>query len=192
MPDESEELDLDKEVFTTFEVADICNANITSIKNWIEENELKAHQTPGGHYRVRREDLQKFLDRYRMPNPFRERKEKRILAFHEDAQLRGELENRFGEVHEYAQEEHLTRTLLRLGDWRPDALILQQGLDGAQARSIVEAMQSMEHLRPIDVVVVHEGDGAAEERLREAGAGEVVRASEGTDALLEAVEYRIL
>ena len=45
-------MNLDKEVYTTFEVARVCNANITSIKNWIDKGELRAFRTPGGHYRI--------------------------------------------------------------------------------------------------------------------------------------------
>ena len=39
---------LDKTVFTTFEVARVCNANITSIKNWIEKGNLRAFRSGDG------------------------------------------------------------------------------------------------------------------------------------------------
>ncbi|MFB6262690.1 MAG: helix-turn-helix domain-containing protein [Bradymonadaceae bacterium] len=192
MAENNREVDLDQDVFTTFEVADICNANITSIKNWIDDNELKAHQTPGGHYRVKKRDLRKFLNKYRMPNPFRERKKKRILALYDDGSIVDALEGHFGDVHEYDRETGLTRALLILGDWKPEAFILEDGLDGAEAVTVVEAVQSLENLRPIDIIVVHDGDEDYADRLEEAGAQSVVRSSEGLDPILESIEYRIL
>jgi hypothetical protein len=59
-----------KEIFTTFDVSRICQANIASIKNWIMKGYLKAFRTPGGHYRIQKKDLINFLRKYHMPNPF--------------------------------------------------------------------------------------------------------------------------
>lgn len=63
-------VNLQKDVFTTFDVAKICNANITSIKNWIAGEKLSAFKTPGGHFRIERAALIEFLDQFQMPNPF--------------------------------------------------------------------------------------------------------------------------
>ena len=55
--------------FTTFEISQICGVNPTTVQNWIKGKKLKAFQTPGGHRRVRREDLIAFLKKFGMPIP---------------------------------------------------------------------------------------------------------------------------
>ncbi len=46
------------------------SARRTSIKNWITKGLLKAFRTPGGHYRIKRRDLELFVNKYNMPYSF--------------------------------------------------------------------------------------------------------------------------
>ena len=46
-----------KSVFTTFETAKLCHVSPLSIINWVNAGRLPAFRTPGGHRRIRREDL---------------------------------------------------------------------------------------------------------------------------------------
>jgi len=51
----------DKAVFTTFEAAKLCHVSPLSIINWVNAGRLPAFRTPGGHRRIRREDLIRFM-----------------------------------------------------------------------------------------------------------------------------------
>ncbi len=51
----------DKSVFTTFEAAKLCHVSPLSIINWVNADRLPAFRTPGGHRRIRREDLVRFM-----------------------------------------------------------------------------------------------------------------------------------
>ena len=51
----------DKAVFTTFETAKLCHVSPLSIINWVNAGRLAAFRTPGGHRRIRREDLIRFM-----------------------------------------------------------------------------------------------------------------------------------
>ncbi len=62
-----------KNVFTTFEVAEICDVTPVTIQNWIDKGWLRAYRTPGGHRRVRKEALLAFLESRDMPHPFPEK-----------------------------------------------------------------------------------------------------------------------
>src|SRR5512140_3004915 len=55
--------------FTTFEISQICEVNPTTVQNWVKGKKLRAFQTPGGHRRVRREDLVSFMKEFGMPIP---------------------------------------------------------------------------------------------------------------------------
>lgn len=55
-----------KQLLTTFDAADICYVTPNTIKNWIKSGQLKAYCTPGGHYRIRKEDLDRFVQEHQM------------------------------------------------------------------------------------------------------------------------------
>src|SRR3954471_24985395 len=56
-----------KDIFTTHEVAQMLSVDISTIIDWIDQKKLAGYRTPGGHRRVRREDLFSFLKTYHMP-----------------------------------------------------------------------------------------------------------------------------
>ena len=58
-----------KAVFTTFETAKLCHVSPLSIINWVNAGRLPAFRTPGGHRRIRREDLVTFMRDSGIPLP---------------------------------------------------------------------------------------------------------------------------
>ncbi len=58
-----------KPVFTTFEAAKLCHVSPLSIINWVNAGRLSAFRTPGGHRRIRREDLILFMRENGLPLP---------------------------------------------------------------------------------------------------------------------------
>ncbi len=60
---------MNRKVFTTRQVGHICNVTFTTIIDWIEKGQLKAHKTLGGHRRVLKKDLINFLKKNNFPIP---------------------------------------------------------------------------------------------------------------------------
>jgi excisionase family DNA binding protein len=60
---------MSKSVFTTFETAKLCHVSPLSIINWVNAGRLPAFRTPGGHRRIRREDLIRFMKDNGIPLP---------------------------------------------------------------------------------------------------------------------------
>lgn len=54
-------------VFSTTEIGKICGVNPTTVQQWIDNNDIKAYKTPGGHRRVLKKDLLDFMKRYGFP-----------------------------------------------------------------------------------------------------------------------------
>ena len=50
-----------KQSFSTSEVANYCHVTSDTIRKWAEAGRLQVFKTPGGHRRIRREDLIAFL-----------------------------------------------------------------------------------------------------------------------------------
>jgi excisionase family DNA binding protein len=60
---------MEKTVFTTFEAAKLCHVSPLSIINWVNAGRLPAFRTPGGHRRIRRDDLVRFMRENQIPIP---------------------------------------------------------------------------------------------------------------------------
>jgi excisionase family DNA binding protein len=58
-----------KRVLTTWEAGRYCNISPYTIRYWIRTGRLPAYTTPGGHRRIRRQDLDAFLLAHEMPLP---------------------------------------------------------------------------------------------------------------------------
>lgn len=59
----------EKTVYTTFETARLCQVSPLSIINWVNAGRLAAFRTPGGHRRIRRDDLVRFMRENGIPIP---------------------------------------------------------------------------------------------------------------------------
>ncbi len=182
-------MNLDKKVYTTFEAASICNANITSIKNWIDQGELQAFRTPGGHYRIEKKVLDDFLNRHGMPNPFAERERRRILLVHPEQSLLEQLRSEFGTKHEYDATDDAVDALLKIGQWRPDAAIVDSRVPELDVVGLCERVREHVDLRPVHLVIVHDGE---EDSLAKAGADFTVDRGQGQEAIFEAVRRALL
>src|SRR5207244_4534441 len=58
-----------KTIYTTHEVSRLLHVNPRSVINWIEQSLLTSYRTPGGHRRIRRDDLLAFLRKHQIPTP---------------------------------------------------------------------------------------------------------------------------
>ena len=57
------------EFLSTSAAARLLDVAVGSVSKWIDNGQLKAGRTPGGHRRVLRKDLIKFLERQKLPIP---------------------------------------------------------------------------------------------------------------------------
>ena len=56
-----------RDLLSTREIALMYQVTSATVLNWIRAGKLKAYTTPGGHYRVAREDLHAFARAYSLP-----------------------------------------------------------------------------------------------------------------------------
>lgn len=57
------------QIFTTYDIGRMTGTDPTTVHKWIDKGLLRGYRTPGGHRRVRGEDLRAFLTAHRMPIP---------------------------------------------------------------------------------------------------------------------------
>lgn len=93
----------DGAVLTTWEAGRYANLSASTIKNWVKKGGLKAYKTPGGHYRIRLSDLDRFLVSRGMPLPMAVMQGgKRLLALVPET-MKGTLEA----IDKWAQRLHV-------------------------------------------------------------------------------------
>jgi excisionase family DNA binding protein len=138
----------DKSVFTTFEAAKLCHVSPLSIINWVNAGRLPAFRTPGGHRRIRREDLVRFMRDNGMPIPddLREGSGRpRVLVVDDVASIREvlteHLTNRAKPYEVMSASDGFEAGRL-VATFRPDVVLLDlrmPGIDGFQVCRTIKA-----------------------------------------------------
>ena len=127
-----------KTIYTTHEVSRILDVNPRSVINWINQDLLPAYRTPGGHRRIRREDLLSFLRKHQMPIPAILLEGKFKILIVDDDENIAELISTFllrQGTYEVASANDGIIALIEVGCFKPDLLILDTeipGVDGIQ------------------------------------------------------------
>lgn len=76
---------------TTGNIATYCGVSRMGVLRWIKNGQLKAHRTPGGHFRITHADFRAFLDSTNFPNPSipKQSNAKRILLITQNITVLG-------------------------------------------------------------------------------------------------------
>ena len=137
-----------KAVFTTFETAKLCHVSPLSIINWVNAGRLPAFRTPGGHRRIRREDLVLFMRDNGMPVPDELRDgsgRPRVLVVDDEASIREVLSEHLtarSKAYEVMTAADGFEAGRLVATFRPDVVLLDlrmPGMDGFQVCRTIKA-----------------------------------------------------
>lgn len=147
---------MDKAVFTTHDIAKLVNADISTVSAWIDDKKLPAYRTPGGHRRVRRQDLLSFLAAHGMPVRLEERAGPAVLVVEDDPDFRRALVRMVGTlpgvtVHE--AEDGFTAGR-RVEEVKPDVVLLDLVLPDADGLKVCRQIRKDPDLQATRVVVI--------------------------------------
>ncbi len=161
--------------YTTFEVSKICGVNPTSVQNWVKEKKLKAHVTPGGHRRIRREDLISFLREFGMPIPGElANSPQRVLVVDDEPDVVRILISVMRSADpglEIASAGGGVEALLMIGERKPDLLILDIMMPDMDGFEVCQKLKSSATTSGIKIVAITGyDDPSTRERILEAGA----------------------
>jgi excisionase family DNA binding protein len=138
----------EKAVFTTFEAAKLCHVSPLSIINWVNAGRLPAFRTPGGHRRIRREDLTRFMRENSIPVPEELREgtgRTRVLVVDDETNIRdtvGEHLSTRPQPYEVMTAADGFEAGRLVATFRPEAVLLDlrmPGLDGFQVCRTIKA-----------------------------------------------------
>jgi len=120
----------DRDVFGTVEIARMLQVSPATAVNWIRAGRIPAYKTPGGHRRVRRDDLVKFVRANDLPMPAElSAPLLKVLVVDDDPGVRDTVTA--GVIEILGENAVETRTaadgtsgLIEVGRWNPDVLVL--------------------------------------------------------------------
>lgn len=157
---------------TTGQLAKVLEVSLVTIKKWIKQGKLKAFRTPGGHYRVTVEELERLKTTYgflaessEIPHILVVDDEPEMVALVSDA-LRG---TRPAPKLEAAFDGY--EGLLKVGTFHPHLLVLDlrmPGLDGFEVCRRIKGDPAIRATRILAITAYPEG--SARERALQCGA----------------------
>ena len=162
----------DKEILTTFEAAKYCHVHPGTIKNWIRNEHLKAFKTPGGHRRIYRRDLDKFLQDMDIPVTREEASRRRkVLVVVPDYKVResiAKMLHRWGGAFEVSAVGNAFEGGELLAVFKPELVIIDPGITGLETDELCGHIKSSFPDEGVRVVVLGGDESAAEENLADA------------------------
>ena len=163
-----------KTIFTTHEVSRLLQVNPRSVINWIEQNLLSSYRTPGGHRRIRREDLLAFLRKHQIPVPGALVNKFQILIVEDEDDIARSLKTFFerqGGYNVQTASDGIT-ALIEVGRSKPDLIILDIMIPGVDGIEVCRRIKADGVNRSAIIALSGENDGEA--RIREAGADSLI------------------
>ena len=159
-------------VFSTYDVAKICNVHHTTVINWVKAEKLKAYTTPGGHRRITKDGLIEFMSKYNIPIPKDMLKAKdTILIVDDDGEALDELGSALeceelaldfaSDGFEAARKIYLNHPDLILLDFR------MPGMNGFQVCDFLKKDEDTSNIPIIAVTVLTSDDDI--KRIKESG-----------------------
>ncbi len=167
-----------RETLSTLDISRACQVSLTTVASWIDAGKLVAHRTPGGHRRVRRDDLVKFLEKYRMPiPPDLARKNRRVLIVDDDeAVLESLSELLKSEGFDVETSNSGFDAGAKIAGRRPDVILLDIKMPGMDGFQVCRQLRSQEATRRVPVIAITVlGERSEVNRMLEAGVTDYLR-----------------
>lgn len=164
-----------KQSFSTSEVAKYCHVTADTIRKWAEAGRIKVFKTPGGHRRIRREELLRFLRENNIPihNDLSSSGVK-VLIVDEDPSV----VNVVSRFLERAQSSFVVESAAdgyeagyRVAIFRPDVIFFHVGLAGVDGLDVFRRIKAAPESSSTHIIaLVGVQDGGLAEHAIERGA----------------------
>lgn len=132
------------EHLSSHQVSKLIHVSPSSVLQWVDQGKLPAFRTPGGHRRVPRQGLIRFLREYNMPIPKELGGTHSLLIIDDDTDfhktLKRLLKRKSPDMNlEFATDA--TEGLLALGTRRPDAVLVDAFMAGIDGPALVKRLR---------------------------------------------------
>jgi excisionase family DNA binding protein len=144
--------------YSTFAIAEMLSVDPGSVANWIDQNLLKAHRTPGGHRRVTQDDLLIFLRKHKMPIPPEfGRQTIRVLVVDDEPAITRMISQAIRSAHpdyEVMEAHDGFNAGASLESFKPSLVVLDLRMPGMNGRDVCRLIKSREQTKHIEVLAM--------------------------------------
>jgi excisionase family DNA binding protein len=169
-----------KQSYSTSEVARYCHVTADTIRKWALADRIAVFKTPGGHRRIRHEELLRFLRENSIPvHSDLQDAQQRVLIIDDDQSSAAIIRRFLDRVRKQVEIEEASDPFLaghRLATFRPDVIFLNlsmAGLDGLLTCQRIKALPEHAGARIIAIGSSH--DSVMNGRAMEIGVSVVMR-----------------
>jgi excisionase family DNA binding protein len=146
-------------IFTVSQASKYCKVASKTIINWIEAGHINAYRTVGGHRRIKKEDLDRFLEVHQMP-AFEESSEdarKKILVVDDDQIIVETI------VQSLEEDEHGYELIsaadgfeagIQVSHFKPDLIILDIMMPDINGYEVCKKIKSNPETKHIKIIVL--------------------------------------
>lgn len=149
---------MSKNFYTTHEVSKFCSVYPTTVINWVKDGILPAYTTPGGHRRIKREDLLNLMKKNNMPVPEELTKggKFRVLAIDDDPKILRMINTILSneEDLEVATAESGFQAGIKVSNWIPDIILLDMLMPEMDGFEVCRWLRSDEKTKDIPIIAV--------------------------------------
>ena len=143
---------------STSKAARLIGVGVISIVNWIDQGQIKAGRTPGGHRRIEVEDLIDFLRRHNLPVPEElAPSAPRVLIVDDEPAfrewLRDEIQERHPDYEVKEAKDGFSAGEL-VGEWRPDVVILDLRMPGVDGMEVCRRIKARQDTRNTAIIAM--------------------------------------
>lgn len=146
-----------KSVFTTGEVADICNLSQQTVIRCFDSGRLRGYRVPGSRFRrIPRDALIQFMKEHNIPLDHLETGKTRVLVVDDDpaiVEMLVELLERDGRFEVQTAATGFDAGL-RTREFRPEVIVLDYMLPDINGNAVCRSIRSDESLRDVKIIIV--------------------------------------
>lgn len=147
-----------RDVLSTKEAAEICKVALSTIVYWFDKGLIEGYRTPGGHRRIFRSDLEKFMRDHRMPIRHRlDDGRVRILVISRNGTLTDAIQKEVTGANghlEWLSAGSAFEAGLLVGTLRPEIVVLDLAVGGLDGATTVDALRGDPATRDAYLVVI--------------------------------------
>ena len=179
-----------KELFTVGQAAEYCSLSRGTVWRYIKSGDLKASQTPGGHFRILRKDLDAFIvEKGMYPLVNNLSSGKKILIVDDDPQIRNVLTQMLS-AHKYETEIASSGFAAgtKVATFKPDLIILDLLMPQMSGFEVCRQIKEDSQTSHIKILAITGYDTEENrDKIMKAGADDYMAKPLSKDALLERV-----
>jgi excisionase family DNA binding protein len=162
-----------KEFYTTSEVAKILHVAVGSVINWVDNGQINAIVTPGGHRKIPYRDLINFLEQHNYDIPSELTVKKLVYLIDDKDDIHNFFFQLFRNISGYELKGFYsgTEALLSMGQQPPEIIIVDILMPDIDGIHVIKNIRGSKNLKNVHIIAIS-ADSNQKETALDAGAND--------------------